>query len=402
MTYKELLELYKADKLDLAQKEKLEREIEKQTAISEYLFENEEIPDVFDADLASDSDVSNDSADDAKLIKMIKKSIRKAFIKLGVVVCIVALCLVLLVNSTLPKLVDLMYYNPAAVAGNINGTETNQMSLDTMVYTELFTPGCYRTNVIAEQEGFGNYDIKIPQNFSRDGQFKDVYGTVEKGKLTLFSDDLFKTPTGNAFTPGNIDGVVGYSGTGAAGSKENVPDKLNQLNDTDYYLGYVTLNKVMSYDEFVLWCEKNDLKPDWCAICRFQGNSKDYDPYVINETIGFNYNCCSSQMAYDAEKYPYLNYFDMIPTEKHYPMNMFSAEVMETHVKSLLSYMLDNKSFCEMAGSAVSDYELTAQIESIEEHGLDIYGFAITAQKSELLKIYETENVDYIYAAPLN
>ena len=44
MTYRELLKLYQEGKLDKAQTDEVEHAIEKQEAISEYLYEKEEIP----------------------------------------------------------------------------------------------------------------------------------------------------------------------------------------------------------------------------------------------------------------------------------------------------------------------------------------------------------------------
>ena len=44
MTYRELLKLYQEGKLDEEQKQEVEQSVEKQEAISEYLYEKEEIP----------------------------------------------------------------------------------------------------------------------------------------------------------------------------------------------------------------------------------------------------------------------------------------------------------------------------------------------------------------------
>lgn len=44
MTYRELLELYKAGELELEQRKRIEKDIEKQEAISDYLYEQEGIP----------------------------------------------------------------------------------------------------------------------------------------------------------------------------------------------------------------------------------------------------------------------------------------------------------------------------------------------------------------------
>ena len=48
MTYRELLELYKTGELELKQRKKVEKDIERQEAISDYLYEQEDIPELND------------------------------------------------------------------------------------------------------------------------------------------------------------------------------------------------------------------------------------------------------------------------------------------------------------------------------------------------------------------
>ena len=48
MTYRKLLELYKTGELELEQRKKVEKDIERQEAISDYLYEQEDIPELND------------------------------------------------------------------------------------------------------------------------------------------------------------------------------------------------------------------------------------------------------------------------------------------------------------------------------------------------------------------
>lgn len=59
------------------------------------------------------------------------------------------------------------------------------MSLDLSVYSELFWPGSYRNTVNAVAEGYGTYNISIPQGYSFSGKFTTVNGRLKRGKLTL-------------------------------------------------------------------------------------------------------------------------------------------------------------------------------------------------------------------------
>lgn len=400
MTYKELLNLYKNGGLSDEERAKVKADIDRQEAISEFLFENDEIPELTDASLEAEITDDDNGFDEKRFQKMIKKSIRKAFIKLGVAVGIIVLALVIVANTALPHIVDAMYYDPAKVVGTTeSGGKTQQLDIDTMVYTELFTPGYYRMGSFVDREGFGNYDIQIFKNFSFTGQFNNVYGTIDKGKLTLFDDTIFNLPAHNAFWYEGVEGLTGQGGTGAAGSAEDALRKLNELDESDHYVAYVTFDKVMTYDELVTWSKENNITPDWCAVCEYLGEGV-YDYYTSGIT-GFNYFGNAKEHAYDREKYPYLDSFDVIDSADDYHLNKASAEVMETHMISMLRYMLDNKDFFEMVEYHSTDEQFINLIDSIENHGLDIYGFVITAQRDKLLEISQMENVTYIYTTEL-
>ena len=146
MTYRELLKLYKQGKLEDSTKKQIEAEIEKQDAISEFLYEEGAIPDFSDLESGQECfDDSNDknqlterqdnkaednvekqsknqiiekskSAGDSRdqqedefnrqFIKEIQHSIRRAFIKMGLAVGAAVLAVVLCAAFILPKAVS--------------------------------------------------------------------------------------------------------------------------------------------------------------------------------------------------------------------------------------------------------------------------------------------------------
>lgn len=398
MKYRELLDLYKKGELPEDEKTRVAEDIERQEAISEFLFENDDIPELREASLEAEIPDDNSDFDEKKFQKMIKKSIRKAFLKLGVAVGVIVLALVLVVNTVMPNIVDAMYYDPTKTVGTTEqGNNTSQLSVDTMVYTELFTPGYFRNKAYASHKGYGKYDVEIFQDFTINGQINNVYGRIDKNTLTLFSDSVFKSPAQNAFTPDNIKGVIGHGGTGAAGNQESALRKLGGLDESDYYVAYVTFDKVMSYDEFVAWSKDSNIYPHWGAVCRKQ----DEKVYIADRILGFNYLAFGGNHTYNCEKYPYLDFGDVIKSVDTDGLKIASSPVMEKHMTSMLRYALDNEAFFEMAGCPISDSELMMYIESIENYGLFTYGFVIVAQKGEILEISKTENVSYIYTSPL-
>ena len=101
MTYRELLKLYQEGKLDKAQTDEVEHAIEKQEAISEYLYEKEEIPglEVLQGQEKEEVFVQGNDAEseeEQRFVKMIQKTIRRTFLngcdRRGRRACHCALC----------------------------------------------------------------------------------------------------------------------------------------------------------------------------------------------------------------------------------------------------------------------------------------------------------------------
>ena len=107
MTYHELIALYRTGKLSEEQRARVEADIERQEAISEYLFEAEEVPGVealIGEGAGTGENYSLQETEDMeeRFVKMIRRSIRKAFVKMGICVGAVLLLAVLFIIFCLP------------------------------------------------------------------------------------------------------------------------------------------------------------------------------------------------------------------------------------------------------------------------------------------------------------
>ena len=130
MTYREILKLYKQGKLEESKKKQVEADIEKQDAISEYLYEEGPVPELEDLGDGAEADMDNMSEREEKpqkthtenekkaqedfnsrFIKEINRSIRRAFIKMGMAVGVTILVIVLCAVFVLPKAVSKLYYD---------------------------------------------------------------------------------------------------------------------------------------------------------------------------------------------------------------------------------------------------------------------------------------------------
>ena len=404
MKYHELLELYKKKELGEEQREMVERDLERHEAISEYLFEKEEA-DILQGSAEMAKGSERQSAGKGKnaeddFTKRVNRAIRRAFLKMGAAVCAVTLIVVLLILFVLPNIVSNFYYDPGRIVSENNyGGTTNQMSLDLAVYTELALPGTYRDNVQVEDRGYGNYNITIYQSVSRSGEFHHVAGRIEKNNLRLYDINLFNISSGNSFGwfQMNMDrkdtlteqvekGVGSFAYTPE--SKEQSAKYLEELDDNKLYLAYVTLDKILSYDDFIRFTEKysEQMSDIWC-VPRTAVDS--HMPIGRPANLGFYIQLEQSSMReWDREKYPDLilwafdDMSDWDEAEEKIKDEAYAAE----HFAVMLDYMSEQDKFLRMMGEQAAETYAEAA-DYIRENGLQIYGFACVADKETLLEL---------------
>lgn len=234
---------------------------------------------------------------EAEFTKLIRRAIRRTFIKYGVITGVIVIGIVCFLVFALPKIQDAMYYDPNKIVGTEEGNKTNQLSLDMSVYSELFLPENYRDSAAATGSGYGNYDIVINQTSSHNGIFEYVGGRITKNDMVLYNPNIVQKPFSNVFyPPSEMTTASAATPEGIAGTKKEAFDELSKLEDEKMYHAYVSLDKVYSFSEFKALAEKNDLEPTWCAISvknKDQTESK-YTTYNTGN-IGFRmYTSCSS------------------------------------------------------------------------------------------------------------
>lgn len=398
MTFRDLLYLYKDGTLEGAEKELVETEIEKHEAISDYLFEESNIPDLAEIEATDTSFSGNDDKQSAEFLKLIKSSIRRAFIKMGVTVGISILAIVLAFTFVVPKAVSSFYYNPTEVVattkgGIFDGYETTRMELDLSVFSELFLPGRYRNYVICEDEGYGVYNITIPPIYRIGDGFGTVAGKLTRNKLTLYDPNLLKFPSGSVFIPTETS----KDAWGAAGSVEDSFEALKGLNEGTYYTAYFSLDKITDYDSFYNWCISLNSQD-----CQMWCNVDNGD--IMKIPMGFNPIQNGSPLSWDQDTYPILctlNPGGTITADTH------DEEEMLTHYTSMLKYMRDNPHIMEIFGANENivnwDEALNSSIDYVSKYGLKISSFVITAKKDKILEIAaDRATVSYVYTTPLN
>ena len=452
MNYRELLQKYKAGELPEEQRKQVRQDIEKQDAISEYLFDNEEME--FEEQVEQDGGQTTESTDgsvpkdgqnvnivgaavpkdgqrtnvmestvpkdgqrtnvmegavpkdgqEAEFTKLIRRAIRRTFIKYGVITGVIVIGIVCFLVFALPKIQDAMYYDPNKIVGTEEGNKTNQLSLVMSVYSELFLPENYRDSASATGSGYGNYDIVINQTSSHNGIFEYVGGRITKNDMVLYNPNIVQKPFSNVFyPPSEMTTASAATPEGIAGTKKEAFDELSKLEDEKMYHAYVSLDKVYSFSEFKALAEKNDLEPTWCAISvknKDQTESK-YTTYNTGN-IGFRmYTSCSS-LAFDQKKYPLLTAFSLAEQESA-KKNVLEEKDVTKHMTSMLQYLQDNDDIVKMIendqGTGKTDY--ASMIDSIQKDGLYIYGYYVEDIGKELKKLKDIGNVSYVYTTEM-
>lgn len=422
MTYRQILDEYKKNALPEEKQKEVAADIEKHEAISDYLYEESEIPDINEAFSEPNENICGcngsgcdpgpagsitDSAQRAEdFTAVVNRSIRKAFLKLGITVFAAAALLILFVQFILPGIVDNFYYDPTEIVSQpTDSFIENRMSRDIGTYTELVMPETHRTDVTAESLGYGKYNISIHQNLSYTDFFSTATGDVTRGKLRLFNEDILRKPTGNAFGWSQIyvdfkndeyqtksltelyritdermknDVEEGEIMHGAAGSPEQSLETIKGLRDDMPYYAYVTFERMLDFsqvEKIIDPADKDDfmITEPWLAVDTYpRSNAPDGSSYGYITTL------------------PKIGF--IVQDQDNVSEN---EELQQKHFTDMLDYMAEQTDFLKMFDEDPQTFADASQL--IKKNGLHIYGMGCTVSKSTMLKLMEFDNVREIY-----
>ena len=418
MKYKELIELYKSGRLSEEERKKIEEDIEKQEAISEYLYPDEEI----NEEMSKDETRENVSEKENEFVRLIRKSIRKAFIKMGLAVTAAVLVVIVLMMTIMPKAIDLFYYNPSTT-GNYSEPEgvggyRERFGLDLSVYTELVAPFNYLDSVEVVSEGYGNYSFNTYPSMRMYGENRKKYaGNIRKGRITFYdplalertADNMFEWQTGNnnynesltkqlerlktEYLKTEGRGIEEEGGelrfaSSFGGDRNDTKESIKGLSDGRLYRAYITFDNILTYKEAIDFEAKYELGHSWVGIVNDRDGNNDF--MGMNTGIG-------ATRGKSPAKYPYI--FGYEGTGEGITFKeLKNEENAKKHYISLLNYLKDNSSFTDMMDSYMDSYmdrktKLDRALAYVNEHGLKVYGMAVKAEKKDLLKLIEDERV---------
>lgn len=399
MTYRELLEQYKKNKLSEEQMKEIEQDIEKQEAISEYLIEWEDQDEDYIVQEKQNILDNKESKKADEFTKLVNRKIRKAFLKLGAVVTVVTVIAVLGIVFVLPNIVDRFYYDP----GKEITMNHNQLGVDMLVYTDLNHPLQRRESVWVDDDGYGVYDIRIAA-----GGLDDIVGEIERNQLKIYNENVIMKPTFDPFvwfiSENGSDSTkltevaAGESFLVSEGFNNAKKQALQHLNEGETYIGYVTLNQMMPYEEFGDFIRSIDLYKDkiWCAVKTNEWENGSFMPanlgFQCMDYGEFEWDNAYVSLKEDGWAFSeeYNEYVEHVGTEK-------SAQ---RHFTNMLNYMAKQDVFIEMMGEDPENYLDAAKY--VEENGVKVYGFATILDKETALRFSELEEIYCIQTVQRN
>ena len=168
-------------------------------------------------------------------------------------------------------------------------------------------------------------------------------------------------------------------------------EELEQLEERRGYYAYVTLNKMMNYEDFINFFDKTGLGYGWCAVKTYEpANDEKYRP----KNLGFVFSPTSSApLQWDDEKYPQLRRTLSDTDEASYKRE----DVATKHFISMLNYMSDNEKFCRMMKTDENGFDPQSTVEYVKDNGLTIYGFVTRADKDKLLELLNRDEIYTVY-----
>ncbi len=176
----------------------------------------------------------------------------------------------------------------------------------------------------------------------------------------------------------------------AAGSQDDVNQRLENLEDNKLYKAYISFDKELSFNELKKFQRDSELHNMWCAV------KTDDNNRFNGGHIGFNSTFSGYFLeGWDENKYPNLFTASSDDSAQISDVNENKEEFMTTHVLSMLKYMIDQPEFLKVLNENVESFK--APYDYISENGIKSYGVAIYAEKSNLIKLSHCENVYGIY-----
>lgn len=379
MTFRELLEKYRAGQASEEERALVEAELEKSEAIADYLAEQVE-----------DELGTAETQAPAGEVRHIQKKMNRRLRRTAAWAACIVLAVLLGVRFVASPLVDAMYYRPNAHMVGLEDWEKVELpegqnvqvsSLDELSASEaekgsrrpsqdvavdltalysLLVPGETVTDAYAEPKGFGRYTLTVET---------EAWLTGEEDQRT---------------GPLRAELGGGWVRSRSLGGGEVAPDYLAELPSTSYVAAWVHFPEALN----TVQLHQLEEEMDYQSVCFLWAGVRTQEGEKWNGMMGF----------------PMMDARDrgISPSWEDYPMFSFDQMLLERAVgvayeqrfRSLLAYVNDRPEATEALGRDVSRFQEAA--DYVEANGVRVTGVLVYAEADALLRLWENGDVDKI------
>ncbi len=385
MTFKDLMEKYKAGSTTSEERQLVESEIEKSEAINDYLSDQimDAIPEI----------KNRASSDEKSNAKKIKRTMNRKFRNVVITSVAAVVALFCIVQFAVFPIINNSYYNPLEGRHNVIGvTEWGQMSIDMSVFSELHLKGYETPFVLAKPEGLGSYDLTLYQ-----------YDAFRNYSETQYRSQLIRGKLDNAMSDNALISGMSFNWLQSAYGSYTDMDKvstvdgvsraeLSQLPESAQVKAYLFFNETIDMQALAELVKQGDVRVLWAGI-----KCSD-DDTMWSGRFGFSPQGKYIPLignAYDAQLYPLLELDESEPWggADVIDFTKLTATTYETHFKSLLKYMAEKKDFMEVIGF---DYDYSSALSYVQNNGIGCFGVVVSGSRDAIEAISSTPAVQYI------
>jgi hypothetical protein len=384
MTFRDLMEKYKAGSATSEERYLVESEIDKSELINEYLSEQlmDAIPDIKNKGVSSD-----EKSDTKKIKKTMNRKLRNVVI-ISVAIVVALFCGVEYV--VFPQ-INNSYYNPLE-GRNYSHAEWGQMAIDMSVFSELHFRGYETPFIFVKSEGLGTYDLTLYQ-YDKFRNFTETQysSRIVRGKLDrAMLDDALVRGLGLNWVQGVYGDHTDIEKITIVNSASKA--ELARLPESAQVKAYLFFYETMDMKALAEFCKQDDLHVLWAWI-----KCVDYDT-LWDGMFGFSplgkYIPLTDE-SYDAELYPLLELDDSQPQGgvDAIDFNKLTATAYERHFTSLLKYMSEKSDFTDILGF---NYDYSAVLSYVRQNGVQCNGIVVSGNRDTIEKISNDPVIQYI------
>jgi|LGOV01.1.fsa_nt_gb hypothetical protein len=363
MNFDELIRKYKDDTASDKEKEIVEKEIEKNKLINDYLVES--LDDLFlyedNTNIEINESVSN------KLRKNIVYSV------------IIVILLYMLMGNVISPVIESMYYNPTEIT---QGEIMRDITFDMVALNELTVPGYEMLLSTVEKKGYGSYDLILTRKNTFGKNKVRIPISLTRNKREGFFDYLYSYD-------------IEPKDTEKTRSTYDYEAPLSDLNSDNHYASvFITFNTPVTLsDTTTLERNFDNLVFQWVSVVHDNNDKSSKIGFQPISSITTSYGDKPNE-----EIYPLFFLHDYYRNNALGVMNKsyeaMMAECYEIHFRSLLNYLIERKEFIEVFDKNNLRLEFYKEaIEYIDGNGIQIEGMMIYGETKDLVDFIESNDV---------